>query len=199
MKAYLGKHPKKWTLLNSEVDSDGEVEILCSLANLEVDSSRHSDPLLFSAEQSGLFEVRTPDDELVYYDCDNCISCDNGDTEVVVESANSTSLVVDDSAERVDGPISKQSSTKGEDGRAALCEPAVNSPGEVGRVELCDLAVENSPDFESYSSERSSDIGSYPCENTPRSDGYPHANIPRSYPSVSTQFSEVNKPCKGNK
>ena len=92
MKAYLGKPPKKWTLPNSEVDSDGEVEILCS-----------------PDEQSGLFEVRTPDDEFDY-DCDN-----NSDIRDVVESAYSTSLV-EDNAERVDGPINKQSSTIGEQG-----------------------------------------------------------------------------------
>ena len=94
---------------NSEVDSDGEVEILCSMdedTNLEVDSPLQSDPLMLSYEQSGLFEVQTPDDEeIVYSDFDNYISYDdNSDTEVVVESENSTSLVVDN-AERVDGPL----------------------------------------------------------------------------------------------
>ena len=52
LKAFLGKPLKKWTLPNSEVDSDGEL------------SQTQMDSVMFSDEESELFEY-SPDSNLV--------------------------------------------------------------------------------------------------------------------------------------
>jgi len=119
LKAYLGKPPKKWTLPNSEVDSEDEVMILGSLNEdntLEEDSSRAKvsqtqhlmDSLMFSDEPSELFEVRTSDvnsDVIAgsHNSVDavdsalNVVAVDSA-LNIVVEPVNATSCVAVDSA-----------------------------------------------------------------------------------------------------
>jgi len=133
LKAYLGKPPKKWTLPNSAVDSDGEVETLGSLNednSLEADSShakvsqtQHLLDSVFSDDEGELFED-TPDNNFAELPTSadamdlapNNIAVDSAPSSVV-GSENSTSCgEVVDNAQRVDGPRSKQSSTFGEQG-----------------------------------------------------------------------------------
>ena len=92
LKAYVGKPPKKWTLPNSESDSDAEVRSSSpdeDCASAKVSQTQHSpkfSPLMFSDEQNGLFKVRTPE-----FDCDSSssiVSC-----EVVAEPVNSASSI----------------------------------------------------------------------------------------------------------
>ena len=114
-------------------------------------------PPMFSDEQSESFEVRTPEVDRNNSYVDNC--------EVVVESANSTSSLAADNAETADGLSTQSSTIVGEEGRAELCDLAVNSPGEEGRAELCDLAA-NSP-----SNSNSSEVSNNPEKsNSPSTD-----------------------------
>ena len=158
LKAYLGKPPKKWTLPDSESDSDAEVESSSDEENnstAKVGQTQHLNPaensslpnfspIVFSDGQNVSFEVRTPEvvrDRIAnssvvpgavvaeLVNSASCVAVDSA-SSIVVESPNSTSSIVVDKAEPADEP-SKQSSIiiAGEQGRTDLCDPTVTSLG----------------------------------------------------------------------